>query len=170
MRKRRLVLAAVLAILVAGCYSTERDLEANKDLVRRFAAVLNEADWDALDPLLTEDFRRHSQATPGMEEVRSREEFKELQRSFLMSMPDQQVTIEMLIAEGDKVAGYATYTGTQTGPMGDFPVTGKAVSVKFLSIFRIESGRIAELWVEWDNLNMLAQLGLYPPSTPTGAG
>ncbi len=169
MRKRTLAPAVLLAVLVASCYPTEHDLEANKELVRNFTAALNEADWDALDPLLTEDFRRHSQATPGMA-VRSREEFKELQRSFLMSMPDQRVTIEMLIAEGDKVAGYATYAGTQTGPMGDFPVTGKPVSVKFLSIFRIEAGKIAELWVEWDNLAMLAQLGLYPPPTPTGAG
>ncbi len=169
MRKRTVAPAVVLAVLVASCNPTGHDLEANKELVRTFTAVLNEADWDALNPLLTEDFRRHSQATPGMG-VESREEFKELQRGSLMSMPDQRVTIEVLIAEGDKVAGYATYTGTQTGPMGDFPVTGKAVSVKFLSIFRIEAGRIAELWVEWDNLNMLAQLGLYPPPAPAGAG
>ena len=50
-------------------------LEANKDLIRRFADVLNAAEWDALDDLLTEDFRRHSQATTDMQEC-SREEFK----------------------------------------------------------------------------------------------
>jgi len=47
--------------------------------------------------------------------------------------------------------------------MGNFPPTGKSVESKFLTIFRIEDGRIAEIWVEWDNLAMLTQLGLFPP-------
>ena len=35
-----------------------------------------------------------------------------------------------------------------------------------VAMFRIDSGRIAELWVEWDNVAMLSQLGLFPPSPP----
>ena len=95
--------------------------------------------------------------------VTSREEFIRLQESFLVSFPDQRVTVEQLIAEGDYVAVRATYTGTQTGPMGEFPATGRKVEAPFLAIFRIEAGQVAELWVEWDNLAMLTQLGLFPP-------
>ena len=137
--------------------------EANKQLVREFTEVLNAADWDGLDAVLTEDFRRHSQATTEMPEITSREAFKNLQRRFLVSMPDQRVAIERLVAEGDWVAAYATYSGTNTGPMGDIPATGKAVELPFLSLFRIEEGKIAELWVEWDNVAFLGQLGLFPP-------
>jgi steroid delta-isomerase-like uncharacterized protein len=161
MRKTSRVVSVILATP-----PSER-LEANKDLVNRFTAALNSADWKALDELLTEDFSRHCQATPGVP-VSSREEFKRLQESFLVSMPDQHVTVEMLIAEGDKVAAYATYSGTQTGPMGEFPATGKSAESKFLAIFRIADGRIAELWVEYDNLAMLSQLGLLPaPAAPS---
>jgi len=153
---------------VAACGPSPAErLEANKDLVRRLTSVINASDWDGLDELLTEDFRRHSQATPNVQ-VNSREEFKQLQEAFLASIPDQHITIEMLIAEGDKVAVYAIYSGTQTGPMGEFPATGKSVESKFLGIFRIVEGRIAELWVEWDNLAMLTQLGLFPPPTAPG--
>ena len=163
MLRRILIIPLILATLAAACGPTPSErLDANKDLVNRFSAAINAADWDALDELLTEDFRRHSQATPDVQ-VNSREEFKQLQKSFLASMPDQKITGEMLIAEGDKVAAYATYSGTQTGPMGEFPATGKSVESKFLCVFRIEGSRIAELWVEWDNLAMLAQLGLFPP-------
>jgi predicted ester cyclase len=95
--------------------------------------------------------------------VNSREEFVQLQESFLVSFPDQRVTTEKLIAEGDQVAGLATYTGTHTGPMGEFPATGRSVEFTFLAIFRIDADRIAELWVEWDNVAMLTQLGLFPP-------
>ncbi len=137
------------------------DLEANKDLIRRFSDVLNAAQWDALDDLLTEDFRRHSQATTEMQEC-SREEFEFLLQGFLASFPDQRTSFDMLIAEGDMVAGYGTYSGTHLGPMGDIPPTGKAGDLKMVGFFRIEGGKIAELWVEWDNMTMLAQLGLLP--------
>jgi predicted ester cyclase len=50
--------------------------------------------------------------------------------------------------------------------MGAFPATGKRVQAPFLAMFRMESGQIAELWVEWDNVAMLTQLGLFPPSPP----
>ena len=150
-----------LTSLVSCAFSSSTRLEANKNLIHRFATSINAADWDALDELLADDFSRHCQATPDVR-VNSREEFKKLQKSFLLSMPDQHITLEMLIAEGDKVATYATYSGTLTGPMGEFQPTGKSAESKFISIFRIDEGRIAELWVEWDNLAMLTQLGLLP--------
>jgi steroid delta-isomerase-like uncharacterized protein len=163
MFKQSLLILLILAMLVLACAtSPSEQLQANKNLVHQFTASLNEKDWDALNELLTEDFRRHCQATPGVQ-VNSREEFKQLQESFLVSMPDQHVNLEMLIAEGDMVAVYATYSGTQTGPMGEFPPTGKSAESKFLGIFRIADNRIAELWVEFDNLAMLSQLGLFPP-------
>ena len=159
----RLTTAVVLAVATSSCApSPSARLEANKDLVRTFVAAMNAADSNALDSLVTEDFHRHSQATPGVQ-VTSRDDFKKLQESFLATMPDQHVTIDMLVAEGDKVAAYATYAGTMTGPMGEFQPTGRRAESKFLSIFRIEDDRIAELWVEWDNLAMLSQLGLFPP-------
>ncbi len=139
--------------------------DANKDLVRRFGEAINSASWDALDEILTEDFQRHCQATPDVE-VKSLEEFKELQRSFLESFPDQRLDAETMIAEGDRVGFMGTYSGTHLGPMGDVPPTGKKGEVRVVGFFRIEGGKIAELWVEWDNLAFLSQLGLYPP--PTG--
>ncbi len=164
MKKHKLswVLIALVILALTGCDNRSKQLEANKSLIHRFTEATNAADWDAFDELLTDDFTRHCQATPDVD-IKSRDDFKKLQESFYKSMPDQKVTIEMLVAEGDKVTAYATYSGTLTGPMGDFPPTGKSVESKFLAIFRIEEDRIAEIWVEWDNLSMLKQLGLFPP-------
>jgi len=138
------------------------DIEANKTLVRRFSEALNSANWDRLDDLLTEDFRRHCQATPDVT-VESLEDFKALQQSFLETFPDQRVDLDTLIAEGDKVGFVGTYSGTHLGPMGEIPPTGMKGQVRMAGFFRIEGGRIAELSVEWDNLAFLSQLGLYPP-------
>jgi steroid delta-isomerase-like uncharacterized protein len=163
MRPSTLVISSLLAATAVGCApSPTAQLEANKDLVRQFTEALNTANWDALDELVTEDFSRHSQATAGPQ-VNSRDEFIQLQESFLVSFPDQRVTIEKLIAEGDEVAALAIYSGTHTGPMGEYPATGRSFESTFLAFFRIDAGRVAELWVEWDNVALLTQLGLFPP-------
>jgi steroid delta-isomerase-like uncharacterized protein len=167
---RTVVSAACVCVVVfaLGCSNVPcPELEANKELVNRFGELLNATDWEGLEEIVAEDFVRHSDATPGPP-ITSREAFIELQESYLVSMPDQKVTMEKMIAEGDYVAVLATYSGTQTGPMGELPPTGTFAEAHFLSLFRIENGMIAELWVEWDNLTILEQLGLFPPPSPDG--
>jgi len=167
MRIKAILPATVLVVMTVACAtSPSAELSENKDLVRRFTEAGNAADWGALEEVVAEDFTRHSAATAGPQ-VTSRDEFIELQKVFISSFPDQHVTLRQLVAEGDLVAALATYSGTQTGPMGNFPATGNAVEAPFLAMFRVESGRIAELWVEWDNVAMLTQLGLFPPSAPS---
>jgi predicted ester cyclase len=56
--------------------------------------------------------------------------------------------------------------GTQLGPMGPFPPSGKKVQFDFGAILRVENGKLAELWVTWDNMTVLAQLG-YLAAAPT---
>ena len=145
--------------------STPAQLDANKDLIRRFTEATNSADWEALAEVVVEDFVRHSVATAGPP-VTSRDGFIQLQETFLVSFPDQRVEIHQLVAEGAFVAARATYSGTQTGAMEGIPATGRSVESPFLGLFRIEDGRIVELWVEWDNIAILKQLGLFPPPAP----
>ena len=137
--------------------------EANKELVRAFAAAGNESDLDAFDTLLTQDFVRHCEATPEIA-VTNRDGFKEFYRETAKTFPDQRMTLDELVAEGDRVAFWGAFSGTQEGPMGPFPPTGKQMVSQIGGMFRIEDGWIAELWVTWDNLAGLAQLGLFPPS------
>ncbi len=166
MKAIALIIALALAALNVGCNSFKDDeLDANKNLVRRFTDISNAKDWDQLSEIVAVDFKRHSAATAG-QPVRSLDEFVDLQKSFLATFPDQHVQLDNIIAEGDFVAIRAIYTGTQMGPMGDVPATGKSVDGPFIAIFRIESGKLAELWVEWDNVSMLTQLGLFPPAPP----
>lgn len=166
MRMSALLPVIGFSLLAFGCApEPSAQLEANKDLVRQFGEALNAADWEALAGLVAEDLHRHSAATEGPP-VTSLDQFIQLQESFLASIPDQRVTMHDMVAEGDRVAILATYTGTNTGPMGDVPATGKAVEAPFLAMFRIEGGMIAEMWVEWDNLAMLKQMGLFLPPAP----
>lgn len=160
-----------LAILGSGCGggtdASNRDikdarLEANKGIVMRFNDAQNAWDYDTIASLLAPDIKRHCQATPESP-VNSREDYLALIKSYETSTPDAHQTINHIMAEGDMVAVNLTYSGTQTGPMGDTPPTGKHFDLDVLAMFRIEDGLIAEAWVEWDNLAILRQLGLFPP-------
>jgi predicted ester cyclase len=71
----------------------------------------------------------------------------------------------MIIAEGDLVAFWGTYSASQTGPMGPFPATGMRMVSEMGGVHRIADGRIAETWVTWDNLTGLHQLGFDPFQT-----
>ena len=67
------------------------------------------------------------------------------------------------------MAGFwATYEGTQTGDLGPFPANGRKTKFTFAGVAHMRDGRIAELWVTWDNMTILAQLGHLP--APGAAG
>ena len=78
------------------------------------------------------------------------------------AFPDWQVTVEDMIAEGDKVVARYTGQGTQRGELLGIPATGKRVTMTVIDIFRITDGKIAEHWVESDALGMMQQLGVIP--------
>lgn len=136
--------------------------ELNKQIVRAFANAGNSNDLEAFNSILAPHFVRHCEATPEVR-VTSCEDFKQFYLETAKTFPDQQMTIDTMVAEGDKVAFWGNFSGTQKGQMGPFPPTGKYMKSQIGGMFRIEGGKIAELWVTWDNLAGLAQLGLFPP-------
>ena len=151
--------------LLVGCTpSSDSSLEANKEIARQFVAIYNSQDFDRLDELMMADMVRHTKSAV---EVHSLEEFKADLRQIAEAFPDAREETQMVVAEADKVVVYGTWIGTQEGPYGPLPATGKETIVPFFYLFRMEGGKIAEFWTEWDNLNMLMQLGHYPLTPET---
>ena len=139
--------------------------EPNKAVVRAFVEAVNQRDWPRFDELLAPHFARHS-STSGQPKIRSRDQLRDFLTGEARTFLDAHKTIHFLVAEGDMVAVHSGFRGTQHGPMGRFPASGKPLSADFISIYRIADGRIAEAWVEWDCLNGLIQLGhLASPAT-----
>ena len=136
-------------------------IEQNKAVIRRFFDAWNSRQPDAFDALIASDVVRHCEATPGVE-AQSLDAIKEFLRQDTAVFPDSVQTIKLLVAEGDLVAVWAMYQGTQRGPMGPFPPSGRQTRFDFGSVFRFESGKIAEWWVTWDNITILRALGHFP--------
>lgn len=147
----------------AGAQTTE---ERNRATFAAMVEAIDSRDLDRLDALMAEDLMRHSQATPGVA-VTSLAEMKAFLRDDFATVPDSRQECPMVVAEGEFVAAWCTYSGTQQGPMGPFPATGEPFTLDFAGFLRFEDGKIAEMWVTWDNLAALTQLGHFP--APDGA-
>ena len=135
--------------------------EQNKAIIRRFFDAWNRRQPDEFDDVIAPDVVRHCEATPGVE-ARNLDQVKEFLRQDTAVFPDSVQTIKRLVAEGNLVAAWTTYEGTQQGPMGPFPPSGRRAQFDFGAVFRIEGGKIAELWVTWDNMTILRALGHLP--------
>jgi len=158
-------IGAILPLLVvAGCARPNRSTEdRNRALVTRFGEALNAKDFDTVRQLLTPDFVRHSQASPQVA-VTSSDQFINYLKADAAVFPDSHQTLEHIVVEGDFVAFWVRYDGTQEGQMGPFPPSHKRMHLDSSGIFRVRDGKLAELWVIWDNLAALTQLGHFPVS------
>ena len=78
------------------------------------------------------------------------------------AFPDLRVTVEDLVAEGDRVAHRFTLHGTHAGPFMGIPPTGRIVTATGIAIDRFAGGKVAESWVSLDALNLLRQIGVRP--------
>jgi steroid delta-isomerase-like uncharacterized protein len=76
------------------------------------------------------------------------------------AFPDLHITVEDTIAEGDKVVGRNSLTGTHRGDYMGLAATGKRVAYSEILIFRFTEGQITEIWGVVDVLAQLRQLGV----------
>ena len=83
---------------------------------------------------------------------------------FAAAFPDRHVTIEDLIASGDRVVARAILHATHTGPLGNIAPTGRKVRLASTIIYRFDQARVVEEWEIFDKLGMYQQLGVTPPS------
>jgi predicted ester cyclase len=81
------------------------------------------------------------------------------------ALPDLKVTLEDMIAEGEKVVARWTASGTHKGTgkhalFGTVKGTGKELNVSGITILRFENGRVVETWGVTDELGAARQLGV----------
>ena len=136
--------------------------EKNKALARRYPMEAFETrNVNVVDDLLTADFRDHDPGTP-QDIPPGPEGIKPVLEGYLAAMGDINFTIEDQIAEGDKVLTRWTVRMTHSGELMGVPATGKSVSFSGITLLRLENGKIAEEWSNWDGIGLLEQIGALP--------
>jgi steroid delta-isomerase-like uncharacterized protein len=76
------------------------------------------------------------------------------------ALPDAQLTIDRMLAEGDEVVFRWTARGTHMGNLGAMPPSGKSVKLTGITWHRLAGGKIVESYAEIDSLTLLQQLGV----------
>jgi steroid delta-isomerase-like uncharacterized protein len=133
----------------------------NKTIAQRFNEdVWGRGDQAVLEELLDPDFVDHD-ALPG--QAPGREGHKQILAAFRSAFPDLNVTTEDIVAEGDKVVSRWTARGTHRGELLGIAPTGNGVTIKGIEVLRVAEGRIVERWAQFNDLEMMQQLGVVPP-------
>jgi steroid delta-isomerase-like uncharacterized protein len=157
---------AVLAV-IAGCErqpieKTESVNDQSKAIVHRWIEEgFNGQNLAVVDDLFAEQFAVNGQiiGTDGLKRSMARH---------LTGFPDLHVTIDDVIAEGNKVGVWYTVEGTHRGEFERIAATGNHVKWSGFDLFTIEHGKISEARFLSDFFGLMTQLGA-KPQNPEGA-
>ena len=131
--------------------------DRNKALARLYFARFPH-DETLVDDALRPDFVFHHLA-----DIDGVERFREFMRGVSRAFPDFRFELHELVAERELVAAHYDFAGTQADTfLGVFPSRGRSFSTRGMSLFRCANGHIAEIWVTFNSLAMLQQLGAVP--------
>jgi steroid delta-isomerase-like uncharacterized protein len=130
--------------VIRGGIETEGSMpaEENKAIVRRYVAeVWGKHNLAVVDELFAPEYTDlvaiHANTT-------GREGLKRNLIGFLDAFPDARVTVNDLIAEGDRVVWRWTLQGTHLGEFRGIPATGREITWTGMIIWRILEGHIVE--------------------------
>ena len=131
--------------------------EQNKAIARRFIEeVWNKKTLAAIDELYAPNAIEHRDLPPF---ELDRESAKQYTAPLFSAFPDVHVTIEDMVAEGDRVVTRWTARGTHQGELMGIAPTSKTIAVMGISIgCHDANGQLLESWTSWDRLTMLHQL------------
>jgi predicted ester cyclase len=140
--------------------AAEPDPEVNKAIITRLYEEENKGNLDIVDELMTPTFVMHGDAlaplTVGPAAV------KDGVRMARAAFKDLVVTVESMVAEGDKVSARLRWRGTWTEPFMGLTPHGQEMTWTAIAVNRFENGKIAERWFNSDVFGMLQQFGLIP--------
>jgi predicted ester cyclase len=124
--------------------------EENKAIARRVFEIISTGDFgrarEIVDPEAPDN-----ELIPNDPPAKLIDTFKETFSEAREGFPDLTISIEDVMAEGDRVTARVTMRGTHQGEFQGIAPTGKRVEVRAIDMFRIREGKIVEHWGHADD-------------------
>jgi steroid delta-isomerase-like uncharacterized protein len=135
-----------------------------ENIVQRwFEDLFTRGDLSAVEELVTADFVAYGTGGDGRTiETRGPGAFREWLRWYLSAFKDREWTVHDTISEGDKVVARYSGKATYRGGLLDIPSGKQRVRETGILIYRIEGGKVAAIWSEMSDLQVMMQLGAFP--------
>ncbi|MBL7938151.1 MAG: ester cyclase [Flavobacteriales bacterium] len=135
-------------------------LAANEAGVKAVVEILNTGNMDKIGDHVAENFVDHQQdpsiTTTGIQGL------KDMIGLVRGAYPDFNQEVISMSTTGDMTFVHFRMKGTNTGPWGVMPATGKAMDVMGVDIMRFENGKAVEHWGYMEEMKMMTQLGMMP--------
>jgi len=131
-------------------------VEDNETVVRRWIDAYNDRDKQAEADARAPGYVAHAPGTSGPLDTEAWVEFID---SFVDAFPDLRLTVESIVSSGDMVAARVAFHGTHRGEFQGLPPTNREVAFTGMEFDRMADGKVAEHWVELDQVALLQQLG-----------
>ena len=131
-------------------------IKENKALVRHVVDLWNKRDLDGFFKVLAPEYIEHLPTGDV-----SLAHLKKYASSFFTAFPDIIITINDMVAEGDKVAVLVNWKATHKGEYMGIPATGKKIDIAVAMIIKIACGKWVEFWNVTD-VRLITQLGVIP--------
>lgn len=133
-------------------------LEENKKLVvKHINLSWNQGRLSILKQMATRDFI-YDFTLSG--ECLDYEGFSSLVKQIRDAIPELEVSVEDMIAEGDKVVTHSTFCGTLEKPLFGFPASNKIIAFPAMTIWEIYHGKVKRQTTMIDISSLQKQTGL----------
>jgi predicted ester cyclase len=140
----------ILLGIMTGCEKAK--IEKNKVIIEHWLELWNMGDLAIADEILATDFVSHIAQYPDVNDL---ENYKREVIKTSTDIPDFHAVLEDMVAEDNKVTGRFTATGTMHP-------AGVKYTNTWITIFRLDGGKIVEQWWHFDVLGVMQQLGIMP--------
>jgi predicted ester cyclase len=118
-------------------------------VIERFVEeIWNQGNLDAVGGLLSPEVVYYEP----MQTIRGIEPYRQFVETFRTTFPSARITWEDLVIEGDRAAFRWALQAAHEGnsPALPIPPTGLKINMSGQTAFRLEEGKIAEIWMETD--------------------
>ena len=96
--------------------------------------------------------------------LNTRDRFREWTEAWAKAFSDGKITNPQYIDAGEFVITQFTVEGTNDGPLGSFPPSGRRISLQFCEICQLDKqGRVVSSGCYYDQYTLLTQLGHVQP-------
>ncbi len=129
----------------------------NKEVVRRMMNIINSGDLSNVGEMLDDSYVYRSSAG---EEYRGVDGAKSLVNDYRQAFDNFELSLEELVAEGDKVFMLYRQTGTHTGDLMGLEATNQDMDLLISGLITFKNGKMVEQFDTFDTLELMKQLGV----------
>lgn len=153
----RYALPLVLTLLI----NLPVQADANLAVIQQFYQLIDQRPLpnEIITALLADNLQHHTSEDWGFGS--RRDQLIAIYQHYAKGAPDNRHRIELIepLPESRVLVRWKR-TGTHTGKLLDIPATNKSFEINGMAIYRVDNGRISEVWGFEQQLGMLIQLGV----------